>query len=71
MKGSFLAGAILGAAVGVAVGLMYAPRAGEETRAQLAAAAQKAKEALAEQRRSGLWIVLLPVSVSVSTSRGS
>lgn len=51
---SFAIGFILGAAVGVAIGFLYAPQPGRETRALLKEkaerAAEKAKEAAAEAR---------------------
>jgi len=51
---SFAIGFILGAAVGVAIGFLYAPKPGRETRALLKEkaerAAEKAKEAAAEAR---------------------
>lgn len=51
---SFAIGFILGAAVGVATGFLYAPKSGRETRALLKEkaerAAEKAKEAAAEAR---------------------
>jgi len=51
---SFAIGFILGAAAGVAIGFLYAPKPGRETRALLKEkaerAAEKAKEAAAEAR---------------------
>lgn len=60
---SFAIGLIIGAVVGVAVGFLYAPKAGKETRALLREKAEevkeragevteKAKEAAAEAKKS-------------------
>ena len=43
-KGKFAVGAIFGAIVGVAAGLLTAPRSGKETRAELKARANEAKQ---------------------------
>jgi gas vesicle protein len=46
--GAIAAGFILGAAVGVAIGMLYAPRAGVDTRAMIAEKAEEAKEKAGE-----------------------
>ena len=43
-KGGFAAGALLGAAVGAVAALLYAPKSGEETRADLKKKAQDMKD---------------------------
>jgi gas vesicle protein len=43
-QGRFLAGVICGAAVGAALGVMFAPRAGAETRRQLAESSGRLRE---------------------------
>ena len=45
---SFTIGLLLGVAVGAAVGLLYAPKAGKETRALLKEKAHEAKEKASE-----------------------
>jgi len=47
--GSFVFGMLCGAAIGAAVGLMFAPRAGVETRAQLANQTERLRRTAAEQ----------------------
>ena len=53
--GSFIAGFIIGAIAGVAIGFLYAPKSGKETRAYLKEKAStvtgKAKEAAREAGR--------------------
>ena len=70
MKGGFLLGVTVGASLGVTLGLMLAPKSGAETRAQVGEALGKLKEAAAERARSGIVVLLMPVSVSISTSNG-
>jgi len=43
-QGRFLAGVLCGAAVGAALGVMFAPRAGAETRRQLAESSNRLRE---------------------------
>jgi gas vesicle protein len=50
----FLAGLLVGALVGAALGLLFAPQAGEETREQVKAKALKLKDAAAERGREFL-----------------
>jgi len=45
---SFASGFILGAVVGVAIGFLYAPKPGKETRALLKEKAEKAREKASE-----------------------
>ncbi len=45
---SFTAGFILGAVAGVAIGFLYAPKPGKETRALLQEKAEKAREKASE-----------------------
>ncbi len=45
---SFTAGFIIGAAVGVAIGFLYAPKPGKETRELLKEKAEKARETASE-----------------------
>jgi len=45
---SFTAGFIIGAVVGVAIGFLYAPKPGKETRALLQEKAEKAREKASE-----------------------
>jgi gas vesicle protein len=42
--GNFFSGLLVGALIGLAVGFLYAPQSGEETREQLVEKAKKAKE---------------------------
>jgi len=46
--GWFLAGLGIGAAIGAAIGVLYAPKAGKETREDLLNSAREAKEKAAE-----------------------
>jgi gas vesicle protein len=46
--GGFFAGIIVGAMIGVALGFLFAPRAGEETREVLHKKASEAKEKASE-----------------------
>ena len=47
--GSFLFGMLCGAAIGAAIGLMFAPRSGAETRAQLANQTERLRRNAREQ----------------------
>jgi gas vesicle protein len=47
--GSFIFGMLCGAAIGAAIGLMFAPRAGAETRAQLAKQTERLRRNAMEQ----------------------
>jgi gas vesicle protein len=53
-SGDFLVGLAVGALIGVALGLVYAPQAGEETRGKVAERARKLKDAAAERGRMAL-----------------
>jgi gas vesicle protein len=53
-SGDFLVGLAVGALVGVALGLVYAPQAGEETRGKVAERARQLKDAAAERGRTAL-----------------
>ena len=46
--GGFFAGIVVGAIIGVALGFLFAPRAGEETREVLLQKASEAKEKASE-----------------------
>jgi gas vesicle protein len=50
--GDFMAGILVGVLIGGALGLLFAPEAGEETRELVAEKARKLKEAAAEKGRS-------------------
>lgn len=65
-----LLGLTVGALLGGAVGLLYAPRPGTETRASAAEKAREMKEGAAERSRHWPAVILIPVSVSISTSKG-
>jgi len=53
MKASdFLAGVLVGSLIGAALGLLFAPEAGEETRERVAEQARKLKEAAVERGRT-------------------
>lgn len=56
-KGKFALGALMGAAVGVVIGVLTAPKSGKETRAELKAKAddakQKADKAIADAKVKG------------------
>ena len=55
MKGSdFLAGLLVGTLVGAALGLLFAPDPGEETRGRVAEGARKFKDAASERGRGWL-----------------
>lgn len=47
-SGSFAIGFIIGAVAGVAIGMLYAPKAGRETRALLKEKAEEVKEKASE-----------------------
>ncbi|MFB3881876.1 MAG: YtxH domain-containing protein [Armatimonadota bacterium] len=51
-SGDFMAGILVGVLIGGALGLLFAPEAGEETREMVAEKARKFKEAAAEKGRS-------------------
>jgi len=51
--GWFLAGLGIGAAIGAAIGVLYAPKAGKETREDLLNSAREAKEKAAEYVEQG------------------
>ncbi len=53
-SGDFWVGLAVGALVGVAVGIVYAPQAGDETRSKVAEGARKLKDAAAERGRIAL-----------------
>ena len=53
-SGDFAAGVLIGAALGAAFALIYAPASGEETRSQVADRARKFKEAATERGRAAL-----------------
>ena len=52
--GEFWFGMLVGAAVGAAVAMMYAPRPGEEIRGQVAERARRFREAASERGRAAL-----------------
>jgi gas vesicle protein len=55
MKSSdFLAGVLVGALIGAALGLLFAPEPGEETRARVKEGALKFKDAAADRGRAFL-----------------
>jgi gas vesicle protein len=47
--GDFLAGLLVGAVIGAAVGLLFAPEAGEETRERIQSGARRLGEAVKER----------------------
>ena len=51
-SGDFLAGVIVGALIGVSLGLLFAPDTGEETRERVVEGARKAKDAASERGRA-------------------
>ena len=51
-SGDFLAGVLVGALIGAALGLLFAPEPGEETRERVAQQARKLKEAAVERGRT-------------------
>jgi gas vesicle protein len=51
-SGDFLAGVLVGALIGAALGLLFAPEPGEETRERMLEKARKFKDAAAERGRS-------------------
>jgi gas vesicle protein len=51
-SGDFVAGVLVGALIGGALGLLFAPEPGEETREFVAEKARRLKEAAAEKGRS-------------------
>jgi gas vesicle protein len=53
-SGDFMAGILVGALIGGALGLLFAPEAGEETRGFVAEKARKLKEAATEKGRTML-----------------
>ncbi len=53
-SGDFMAGILVGALIGGALGLLFAPETGEETRELVAEKARKLKEAAAEKGRTML-----------------
>ena len=53
-SGDFLAGVIVGALIGVSLGLLFAPDTGEETRERVIEGARKAKDAASERGRAFL-----------------
>jgi gas vesicle protein len=53
-SGDFMAGILVGVLIGGALGLLFAPEAGEETRELVAEKARKLKEAAAEKGRTML-----------------
>jgi gas vesicle protein len=65
-----LIGLAAGVILGGALGLLYAPRPGPETRASAAEKAQALKEAAAERVRHLPPVIFIPISISVSTSKG-
>ena len=67
-RGTLLLGLASGAVLGLTLGLLLAPRTGTDTRCHLAETAHHLKEAAAEYGRRGPLVLLLPVSISVSTS---
>jgi len=50
--GDFLAGVFVGALIGAALGLLFAPESGEETRERVIEQARKLKEAASERGRA-------------------
>jgi len=55
MKSSdFLAGVLVGSLIGAALGLLFAPEPGEETRTRVKEGARKFKEAASERGRAFL-----------------
>lgn len=52
-KGDFVAGVIVGAAVGAIAGVLFAPVSGEETRACIAEKGEEIKELAAEMAEKG------------------
>jgi hypothetical protein len=60
-KGLF-AGLLLGLGLGAALGVMYAPRAGSETREQLAETTERVKESLKERARSAPLVLIIPIA---------
>ncbi len=54
MRGVFWIGMVIGAAVGAAIATMYAPKAGDETRGQVAEGVRKFKDVAAEKGRKML-----------------
>lgn len=50
--GDFLAGVFVGALIGAALGLLFAPEPGEETRERVVERARKLKEAASERGRT-------------------
>ncbi len=53
-SGDFLAGVIVGALIGVSLGLLFAPDTGEETRERVIEGARKAKDAASERGQAFL-----------------
>jgi gas vesicle protein len=53
-SGDFAAGVLIGAALGAAFALIYAPASGEETREQVVEKARKFKDAATERGRAAL-----------------
>jgi gas vesicle protein len=53
-SGAFWTGVLIGAAVGAAAGMICAPKAGEETRGEVAAGVRKLKDFAADRGRR-LW----------------
>ncbi len=53
-SGDFMAGILVGVLIGGALGLLFAPETGEETRELVAEKARKLKEAATEKGRSML-----------------
>lgn len=51
-SGDFLAGVIVGALIGVSLGLLFAPDTGEETRERVFEGARKAKDAASQRGRA-------------------
>lgn len=54
--GNFLAGLIVGAAIGAGLALLYAPQAGEETRKLLRKKAEEAKKKALETKDKALEV---------------
>ena len=68
-SGSLLLGFALGAVVGAAVALLYAPAAGEQTRRKLARRARETQERAAEVARQGRQFVEENLSGAVERGR--
>ncbi len=65
-----LLGLAAGTLLGGAMGLLYAPRPGAETRASAVEKARGVGEAATERARRLPAVVLIPISISVNTSKG-